>query len=210
MQGINLNDLLKSGAEDYQDNTDHIRKIKHSPTIREEVLKLEIIRTEHKTNPVLGEHEYWNKCVTECPFLFRYYTDIFNRLYKSELNVSLMLLLLDELEKIENGEKTQEESSVLLGQILADIYANSSMLRGEKLDNDNKTEPKQYIQGSGASWKDWKHSTVYIDWKKKNDKEKEKEKKRKVEQEINNILRELNELNIDETTKDKKKKTKKN
>ena len=186
MQGLNLNDLLKTGQADYVDNSDYIKKIKHSPIIREDIRKLDALRKEHKENPTIAEHDYWNLCQTTCPFLFMNYTDIFNRLYKSELDVSLMYLLLDALEKVENGDKTQEESSVLLGQLLADIYANSAHLRGEKLDKEHETPAKEFVQGKSTSWLEWKKST-----EKSRKQEKEKKKREEDKKDIERIMAEL-------------------
>ena len=54
----------------------------------------------------------------KCQFLFNYYTDIFNRLRKEELDVDILWKLVDILEKIENKQYDQHTGSFEVGKIL--------------------------------------------------------------------------------------------
>ena len=144
--------------DDYQDNTEGIRRLKHSDLIQAEILKMEALKKEHKD---LRENQYSlfeEKCRELCSFLYTAYTDIFNRLIKDELDLDLMIQAISTLKKIENGEIDQQEGSVLMGKLLHKVFVESALKRGEALEEEHKTEeiPKQ--SGKDISWKDYKKS----------------------------------------------------
>jgi hypothetical protein len=63
---------------------------------------------------------------------------------------------LNVLERIENGELDQHEGSFIVGTILKELYIDSALKRGEKLDNEYAdTKPKQ-VEPKNISWKLWK------------------------------------------------------
>lgn len=156
---LDLKRLIQHHNE-YQDNTEGIRRLKHSDLIQGEILKMEKLKKEHKE---LRETEYSlfeEKCRKQCSFLFNAYTDIFNRLIKDELDLELMTNALSTLKKIENGEIDQQEGSVLMGKLLHKVFVESALKRGEALEEEHKTEniPKQ--TGKDVSWKDYKNKIM--------------------------------------------------
>jgi hypothetical protein len=92
------------------------------------------------------------------PFLYTYYTDIFHRLMKDELNLKIMSQLLRTLKMIEDGNIDQHEGSVIVGKILKELYIDSAVRHGDNLDKKHEQEnpaPKKE-DGKTISWKDWK------------------------------------------------------
>ena len=101
----------------------------------------------------------YNECVNDCNFLFTYYTDIFNKIRKNEIDINILNKFLDVLRKIEDGELDQHEGSFMVGSLLKELYVDSALKKSEKLDelSENKVEPKK--AQVNISWKQFKKST---------------------------------------------------
>ena len=74
-------------------------------------------------------------CVSRCNFLFTRYTDIFNKVKKDELDLSILNTFLNVLEEIETGKLDQHEASYKVGSILKQLYIDSALKKSEHLDN---------------------------------------------------------------------------
>jgi hypothetical protein len=97
-------------------------------------------------------------CVTECFFLFTYYTDIYNKIKNDEINLDILFKFLNVLEKIENNELDQHEGSFLVGTLLKELYIDSALKKADKLNktNDNLIDSIKYIEPIQISWKQFK------------------------------------------------------
>lgn len=142
-----------------EDLTDYIRNLKHSPIIRKEIQRLVEIVAEYKQNNS-SIADIRDGSMLECNFLFSYYTDIYNRIIKEEIDIQLLYKFLDILQKIEEGELNQQEGSFKVGTILKEIYIDSALKKAEKLDKQNETsnievERKEPLN---ITWKSYKHS----------------------------------------------------
>ena len=134
-------------------NTDNIRTLKHSQLILKDVNHLLKLK---KTN-TKSEEEFSNQCFQECSFLSSKYTDIYNKLYKDELNLTILFKFLDELKKIEDGIVDQHEASFNVGKLLKQLYIDSALKKADKL---NKTDKKpEYKTVKNVSWRDFKKKT---------------------------------------------------
>ena len=89
---LNLKHLLD--RSDYIDNTDIIRKLKHSTLIRDDIRKLDNLKKIHSEMRAHNPDEFEKICRDECSFLYNKYTDIFNRVLKDELDFTIMTKLL--------------------------------------------------------------------------------------------------------------------
>jgi hypothetical protein len=146
-------------------NTDHIRKIKHSIQLRDDIRKLDTIRktyTELYTNDF---NQYLNKCQSECSFLFNNYTDIFNRIIKDELDLEIMTKFLIVLKLIEDGKVDQHEGSAMVGKVLKELFLDSAIKTADNLDtkNNNNNTSVPIVNDSETkdiSWKEYKRNTL--------------------------------------------------
>lgn len=131
-QRLQLQNMIKvNGTEDY---TEIIREIKHSEILRNDVN--ELISIKQKYN---GDNEKIHmEGVNECNFLFTYYTDLYNKLRKDELDVTILYKLLDVLKKIEEGELDQHNGSFTVGTILKELYIDSAIKKADKLNGANQ------------------------------------------------------------------------
>jgi hypothetical protein len=150
-QRLQLQNMIKvNGTENY---TDLIRELKHSQILRNEVNKLIILKAKYR-----GDNEkIYIESVSECNFLFTYYTDIYNKLRKDELDINILNKLLDVLKKIEDGEYDQHEGSFIVGTILKQLYVDSALKKADKLNENSEesVEPKKAeVQ---ISWKQFKN-----------------------------------------------------
>jgi hypothetical protein len=98
-------------------------------------------------------------CMLECSFLFTYYTDIFNKIKKDEIDISILNKFLDVLRQIEDGEMDQHEGSFLVGTILKELYVDSALKKGEKLDQQHEKPEEPKKPDVKISWKQYKTMT---------------------------------------------------
>ena len=128
-----------------EDNTENIRKLKHSPLIRGDITKLQHIRKDPAFNDMkLNDPEgFLNHCRNECSFLFSNYMDI-------------MWNVLEVLRAIEDGAVDQHEGSVVFGKLLKKLYIDSAVRRGDNLDKEHIVEPPVFVDPKPISWKEFK------------------------------------------------------
>jgi hypothetical protein len=150
-QRLQLSNMIK--ANNVEDQTGLIRQLKHSQILRDEVNSMIMLKSKYKGD----DEKIYNESVNECNFLFTYYTDIFNKVRKDEIDIGILNKFLDVLRQIENGELDQHEGSFLVGTILKELYVDSALKKAEKLDELNdkdKVEPKK--AEVNISWKQFK------------------------------------------------------
>ena len=160
---LDLKKLVHHMGDDYKDNTDGIRRLKHSTLILADVLKMEKLKKTMASKRKSRNQTFVSVCQVKCSFLFNKYTDIFNRLIKDELDLDLLSEMLSILRKIEDGDIDQQEGSVIIGKILHKIYVESAIARGRNIDEDitvsgspdGNTAPK--TGGKNISWIEFKN-----------------------------------------------------
>ena len=118
---LKLQDMIKQN--NVQDQTDKIRELKHSSLLKNDIellLKLKESSTEN--------------AMQECSFLYTYYTDLFNKIKKDEIDISILFTFLNVLKK---------------------IYVDSALKKANKL---NETAKESEYKGAqeNISWKTWK------------------------------------------------------
>lgn len=151
---LNLKELLDNS--DYVDNTNHIRKVKHSILLRDDIRKMEGLKNSNPSLRKSHPQQFFELCQTECSFLYNNYTDIFNRVLKDEIDLSIMTQLLTILKMIEDEKINQEEGSVMVGKILKELYIDSALKRGNNLDKENEQNATKFIEPKPVSWKQYK------------------------------------------------------
>lgn len=152
---VNLQDLVNN-SPDYVDNTEGIRQQKHSVPIRNDLRLMDEIRAEHSKLDVFDQEKFAEECRSKCSFLYNNYTDIFNRAVADELDFTIMAKILLALKLIEDGKIDQNEGSVMVGQLLKELFVDSAMKRGEKKDAEHSSDRVQVVEPKKMSWKDYK------------------------------------------------------
>ena len=153
---LNLQKMIK--ANDAENNTGLIRDLKHSKIILKEVDELLKIKRENPRMAKSNPDKFDNLCVNKCQFLFKYYTDIFNKVKKDEISLQILLRLINVLYDIEEGNVDQHEGSFEVGKLLKEIYIDSALKKADKLNAETgeieKKEPEENI-----SWTQYKYKS---------------------------------------------------
>ena len=140
-QRVKLHELISQN--DVQDNTERIKKLKHSELIRADVNKIQILIS----SIGLGDFKLLDQaCLPHCNFLFTNYTDIYNKLLKGSIDHIMLNKLIDCLKSIEDGKQTQHEASYEIGMILKQMYIDPKIYE----------EPKMR-DAKNISWQEYKN-----------------------------------------------------
>ena len=149
-QRLQLSNMIK--ANNVEDQTSLIRNLKHSQILRNEVNSMIMIKAKYR-----GDVEkIYNECVNDCNFLFTYYTDIFNKVRKDEIDINILNKFLDMLKKIEEGDLDQHEGSFAIGTLLKELYVDSALKKSEKLDEQSEKAPEPKRAEVKVSWSQFK------------------------------------------------------
>jgi hypothetical protein len=150
-QRLQLQNMIK--INNVEDQTELIRNLKHSQVLRNEVNNMILIKAKYRGD----EEKIYNECVNDCNFLFTYYTDIFNKIRKNEIDVGILNKFFEVLRKIEDGDLDQHEGSFMVGTILKELYIDSALKKAEKLDEQNEKEVEHKKAEFKISWKEFKN-----------------------------------------------------
>ena len=140
-------------ANNVDDNTTTIRQLKHSHKLREDVNNLIMLKVQYQEDPDTLHLEG----MTECSFLFTYYTDIYNKIRKDEIDLAILFRSFDVLRDIEDGKIDQHEGAYEFGMLLKKIYVDSALKKAEKLNaTTGEKEPEYKGPQVDVSWKQFK------------------------------------------------------
>lgn len=141
---------------DCVDNTEFIRNTKPSQSIMKDVRHLETMYVKHKSLRDNDPENFAELCKIECSFLYTHYTEIFNKLLKDELDLTIMARFIVILKMIEDNKVDQHEGSAMVGKILKELYLDSAIKRSKKLDEQYKEEPLETPPVRELSWKQYR------------------------------------------------------
>ena len=133
-----------------EDQTEIIRKVKHSELIKCDVVRYNVLCETHKELRNQDLDEFHRVCERECNFLYTNYTDIFHKLKNNTLNQTIFGEFLKVLALIENGSLDQHEASFQICTLLKKLYVDSALQQSSQLDAQYAEAPKN--QGSQLSW----------------------------------------------------------
>lgn len=150
-QRLHLQKMITSN--NVEDNTDLIRKLKHSHVLSDDVNNLIMLKAKYSDDPEKVHLEG----MVECNFLFTYYTDIYNKIRKDEIDLKILFNAFDVLRDIEDGKLDQHEGAFKFGTLLKQIYVDSALKKAEKL-NAETGEKEQEYKGPqvNVSWSQFK------------------------------------------------------
>jgi len=136
-----------------EDNTNLIRQLKHSHVLRENVNNLIMLKAKYMNDPDSLHLEG----MTECNFLFTYYTDLYNKIRKDEIDLKILFKAFDVLRDIEDGKIDQHDGAYTFGTLLKQVYVDSALKKAEKLNLESeKTEPEYKGPQVNISWSQFK------------------------------------------------------
>jgi len=154
-QRIQLQQLIKT--HNVEDQTELIRTLKHSINLRNDINNMLMIKKKYNDDDLKINEE----CITQCFFLFNYYTDIYNKIKKDEINLDILFKFLDILEKIENEQLDQHEGAFMVGTILKELYIDSALKKADKINKEYDNQKQDnYCEPLKISWKQFKYNNI--------------------------------------------------
>ena len=151
-QRLQLQNMIK--VNNVEDQTQLIRDLKHSHILQTEINSMLMIKAKYRNEPEKINLE----CMNECGFLFTYYTEIFNKIKKDEIDISILNKFINVLRQIEDGELDQHSGSFLVGTILKELYIDSALKKADKLNEEHEknAQVKEVKEPVNISWKQFK------------------------------------------------------
>jgi hypothetical protein len=145
-------------ANNVEDQTGLIRELKHSHKLVADIRALQQLKVRHRGDMSLIHANG----MIDCPFLYTYYTDLYNKVKNDEIDLNLLNRFLNVLQRIEDGEMDQHEGSFMVGTILKEIYIDSALKKGAKLDEAREDEVKSppVSPTRKVSWRQFKSSRI--------------------------------------------------
>jgi hypothetical protein len=131
---LQLQNMIK--ANNAEDQTSLIRELKHSDIFKKEIATLLNLKKQYAND----QDKLHMESMIECSFLFSYYTDLYNKIRKDEIDMEILYQFLDVLKKIEDGMVDQHEGSFMVGTLLKKIYVDSALKKAEKLDKEHAAD----------------------------------------------------------------------
>ena len=153
-QRLQLQKMIK--ANNVEDQTNLIRELKHSHQLKSDINGLLLLKSKHRDN----QEMIITEAMAECNFLFTYYTDIYNKVRKGELDLQMLTKFLDVLKDMEDGVLNQHEGSFQVGSILKEMYVDSALKKAEKLNENNEPTPEPKKAVVNISWRQFKMSQM--------------------------------------------------
>jgi hypothetical protein len=154
---LNLKKMLAQNT-DYVDHTEDIRRVKHSGLLLDSMRDIEKLKRANQDLREKDPDSFIELCKTTAPLMYNLYTDLFNKLVKDELNLVIMIRLIRILEMIEHAQIDQNEGSVMVGKILKELYVDSAVRVGEKLDKLNESNEQNTVEREAPKnirWNQW-------------------------------------------------------
>jgi len=140
-------------ANNVEDTTDLIRQLKHSHVLREDVNNLIMLKAKYPDD----QESLHLEGMVECNFLFTYYTDLYNKIRKDEIDLKILFKAFDVLRDIEDGKIDQHEGAYAFGSLLKKVYVDSALKKAEKLNAESgEKEPEYKGPQVNVSWSQFK------------------------------------------------------
>ena len=156
-QRLQLQNMIDTNKGD--DNTEMIRTLKQSISIKKDVDNIIKLKKEYPTMYETDKSGFEELCMSKCSFLFFNYTDIYNKILKNEINTDILYSFIGVLKQIEDGELNEYDGSIKVGEILKTLYIDSAMRKSKKLDEENKNQ-----EGKGDDNEKEERVTKTISW----------------------------------------------
>lgn len=149
---LHLQKMIK--ANNVEDQTQLIRDLKHSVILKKDINTLILLKAKYRDDP----DQLLLESMTECNFLFTYYTDIYNKIKKDEIDLGILNRFLDVLRQIEEGKLDQHEGSFAVGTLLKELYVDSALKKAEKLNKEHENEEQEVVREEPIQigWKQFK------------------------------------------------------
>jgi hypothetical protein len=161
-QKIELDKLISQNS--VVDQTDMIRTLKQSIKIRQEIDTMMKIKTEHAfkgDSNISMVSPMFKKCQEQCPFLYKYYSMLFHKILKDDIDMGTFDKFIEIVEEIEDGKLSQHEGAFKFGTLAKSLYIDDVLSTADMVDSDGNKQTSRVIAPPPAkdiSWTKYKRS----------------------------------------------------
>jgi hypothetical protein len=149
---LQLQRMIK--ANDVEETTGKIRRLKHSRQIKADVEQYLQLKRRYSRLLKTNRDQFKEMARKKCAFIFENYLNLFNKLLVDELDLKILATFLTILGRIEEGAIDQHEGSYEVGKILKELYVDSVVRRESKRDKKKKKKSKK--RTINISWSEYK------------------------------------------------------
>jgi hypothetical protein len=144
-------------ANNVVDVTDDIRAKRHSMKIKADVDSMLKMKQDYARLAKTNASAFDSMLVKRCSFLFDNYTDLFNKIKKDELDLTILGHFLAVLREIEEGRMDQHTGAYEVGKVLKRLYIDSAVTKADRLDSKHSkhSKPKK-LPAKKISWAEYK------------------------------------------------------
>jgi hypothetical protein len=149
---LQLQRMIK--ANDVEETTDKIRRLKHSQQIKTDVEQYLQLKRRYSRLLKTNRAQFKEMARKKCAFIFQHYLNLFTKLLVDELDLSILATFLTILGRIEDGDIDQHQGSFEVGKILKELYVDSVLRRETKRDKKKKKKSKK--RAIKITWEEYK------------------------------------------------------
>ena len=150
---LNLEKMLND--KDVEQTTEKIRSLRHSQQIKNDVQALLDLKRKYSR---VSKETLNSMAVKRCNFLFKHYTNIFNRVFEDQLDLNMLGSFIEVLRRIEDGEIDQHQGSYEVGTLLKRMYIDSALRKDKTKDKKQVAFKKPKNKISWAQFKQMQES----------------------------------------------------
>ena len=150
---LNLEKMLND--KDVEQTTEKIRSLRHSKQIKSDVQALLDLKRKYSR---VSKETLNSMAVKRCNFLFKHYTNIFNRVFEDQLDLNMLGSFIEVLRRIEDGEIDQHQGSYEIGTLLKRMYIDSALRKDKTKDKKPVAFKKPKNKISWAQFKQMQES----------------------------------------------------
>jgi hypothetical protein len=151
---LNLSNLIKEYQS--EETTDKIRSLKHSSSIKQDVIAIQRLKLRCANLRKNDFSKFKELASQKAHFLYSNYANIFNKLMKDELDLTILGQFLIVLKQIEDGELDQHDGSYKVGMLLKKLYIDSALKQANNYDNNNTKSTPSTKTGKNINWNEYK------------------------------------------------------
>lgn len=151
---------LISNNDEFTETTNIIRKIRHSTLIGNDVKELQNLKTKYARIRSSNPEQFSRMCESRCSFLHSNYTDIYNKVKKDEIDLSILSQFLTILKEIEDGKLDQHDASYKVGTVLKEMYIDSALKKEKNNPHNKRGKKSTFKKAKNISWAAYKQQRL--------------------------------------------------
>ena len=151
---------LISNNDEFTETTNKIRTLRHSVLIGNDVKELQNLKAKYARLRSSNPEQFSRMCESRCSFLHSNYTDIYNKVKKDEIDLSILSQFLTILKDIEDGRLDQHDASYKVGTVLKEMYIDSALKKDKQNPHNKRNKKPTFKKAKNISWAAYKEQKL--------------------------------------------------